>query len=96
MPQVVSPVEPAVRSPGKGDRLFGAVLRPGKRVLLQFTRHFRDMHDRVSYLVGVEDVGRQRVATSVSDAAISVDNDVSHHATGNVRGSDSTDRRAAV
>ena len=48
-------------------------------------------------LVGVEDIRRQGVATPVADAAICVDNPPSHDAgTGNVSGSDSTDRSAAV
>jgi len=48
-------------------------------------------------LVGVEDVRRQGVATPVPFTAICVDSHPRHDAgTGNVSGSDSTDRSAAV
>jgi hypothetical protein len=48
-------------------------------------------------LVGVKDGRCQCVATPVADAAICVDSHPTHDAgTGNVSGSDSTDRSAAV
>ena len=47
-------------------------------------------------LVGVKDVRRQRVAAPVSLAAVCVDTDTAHVATGKVNGSDSTDLSAAV
>jgi hypothetical protein len=47
-------------------------------------------------LVGVEDIRCQGVATPVADAAICVDGHTTHLGTGNVNGSDSTDRSAAV
>jgi len=57
---------------------------------------FTDEHDGVADLVGVEDVGRQAVTAPVAGAAVGVDRDVGHDGTGNIRGSDSTDRSAAV
>ena len=54
-------------------------------------------HYRVADLVSVKDFRRQGVATPVADAAICVNIDACHGAgTGNVNGSDSTDRNAAV
>ena len=55
----------------------------------------------MSDLVGIEDVGRQRVAASVPGAAVSVNEDAGHGFeagvdTGKISGSDSTDRSAAV
>jgi hypothetical protein len=48
-------------------------------------------------VVGVKNIRRQGVTAPVTDAAIYVDIDVSHDvSTGNVNGSDSTDRNAAV
>ena len=47
-------------------------------------------------LVGVKDVRRQRVAAPVSLAAVCVDTNTAHVATGKVNGSDSTDLSAAV
>jgi hypothetical protein len=47
-------------------------------------------------LVGIEDVRRQRVAAPVPLAALRVDTNTTHVGTGNVNGSDSTDRSAAV
>ena len=66
-------------------------------MLLEFTGDFPEEHYRVSDLVGVEDVGRERVAASVPGAAVSVDPDAGHSVgTGKISGSDSTDRSAAV
>ena len=74
-------------------------------MLLEFTGDFPDAHYRVSDFVGIEDVGRQRVAASVPGATISVNRDAGHgfetgfetgEATGKISGSDSTDRSAAV
>jgi hypothetical protein len=50
----------------------------------------------VPYLVGIEDVRRQRVAAPVSLAALRVDTDTTHVGTAKVSGSDSTDLSAAV
>jgi hypothetical protein len=47
-------------------------------------------------LVGVKDVRCQRVAAPVPFAAVCVDTDTAHVATGKVNGSDSTDLSAAV
>ena len=56
-----------------------------------------DKHLGVPNLVGVENVGRQRVAAPVPGAAIRVDSDLAHGvATGNVSGSASTERRPVV
>ena len=66
-------------------------------MLLEFTGDFPDEHYRVSDLVGIEDVGRQRVTAPVPGAAVSVDPDAGHSVgTGKISGSDSTDRSAAV
>ena len=53
-------------------------------------------HDRMPNLVGVEDVRRQGVAAPMPFAPICIDGDAGHVCTGNVSGSDSTDRSAAV
>ncbi len=68
---------------------------------LELTGDVVDAHDRMSNLVGIKDVRRQRVAAPVPLAAVCVDTDTRHGfetalATGNVNGSDSTDRNAAV
>ncbi|BBX45423.1 hypothetical protein MCOO_14380 [Mycobacterium cookii] len=47
-------------------------------------------------LVGVEDLRRQAVAAAMTDATLGVHIDAYHVGTGNVSGSDSTDRSAAV
>jgi hypothetical protein len=47
-------------------------------------------------LVGIKDLRRQCVAAPVPLAAICVDTDTTHVATGKVSGSDSTDLSAAV
>ena len=48
-------------------------------------------------VVGVEHFGRQRVAASVPGTTVRVDRDAAHGvATGNVSGSDSTERSAVV
>ncbi len=66
-------------------------------LLLQLAGDLLDAHDRVPNLVGVEDVGRQGVAAPVPEAAIQVDENLGHEVgTGNVSGSASTDRSAAV
>ena len=66
-------------------------------MLFKFTGDFGDTQYRVSDLVGVEDIRCQRVAAPVPGAAVSVDKDAGHRfETGNVSGSDSTDRSAAV
>ena len=64
-------------------------------MLLLIFGDFGDAHDRMSDLVGIEDVGCQPVAGSVPNTAIRID--ASHRAgTGNVKGSASTERSAAV
>ena len=81
----------------KCDRLLRTVLLTDNGVLLEFTGDVCDAHYRVSDLVGIENVGRERVAASMPGAALSVDGDAGHcFTTGNVSGSDSTDRSAAV
>jgi hypothetical protein len=62
---------------------------------LEVTRDLVDEHDAVAHVVGVEDVGPQGVAAAVTGAAFGVDGDAGHD-TEKVRGSDSTDRNAAV
>ena len=69
----------------------------GDGLRLEFTGDVLDEHDGVAEFVGVEDVGRQGVAAPMAGATVSVDGDAGHVAgTGNVSGSDSTDRSAAV
>jgi hypothetical protein len=79
------------------DRALGAVLLGGDGMLLEFAGDVLDEDDRVSDLIGVEDVGRQGVAAPVTGATVSVDADTSHDiVTANVSGSDSTDLRPPV
>ena len=78
------------------DRSLGAVLLGLGSLRLEVTGDVLGEHDRVPDLVGIEDVRRQRVAAPVPFAAIRVDADTNHVGTGNVNGSDSTDRSAAV
>ena len=59
--------------PRECDRLLRAVLLAGDGMLFEFTGDFGDAHYRMSDLVGVEDVGRQRVAAAVPGAAVSID-----------------------
>jgi hypothetical protein len=86
-----------ISSLGERDRFLRAVAFRVSSLRLLLTGDVFDKHDRVPNLVGVEDVRRQGVATPVADAAICVDSHPGHDAgTGNVSGSDSTDRSAAV
>jgi len=79
------------------DGALGAVSLSVGGLRLEFTGDLVGMYRRVADLVGVKDFRRQGVATPVADAAICVNIDACHGAgTGNVNGSDSTDRNAAV
>ena len=78
------------------DRAFRAVLLGLRGLRFEVTGDVLDEHDRVPDLVGIEDVRRQRVAAPVPLAALRVDTNTTHVATGKVNGSDSTDRSAAV
>lgn len=79
------------------DRLLRAVLLGGDSLLLELAGDLRYAHDAVPDLVGVEDVGRQRIAASMPYAAICVDGDAGHGVgPGKVSGSVSTDRNPRV
>ena len=78
------------------DRSLGAVLLGLRGLRFEVTGDVLDEHDGVPYLVGIEDVRRQRVAAPVPLAALRVDTDTTHVGTGKVSGSDSTDLSAAV
>ena len=78
------------------DRALGAVLLGVRGLRLELAGDGLDAHDRVPNLVGVKDVRCQRVAAPVPFAAVCVDTDTAHVATGKVNCSDSTDLSAAV
>src|SRR5258708_36231032 len=87
----------ATRSRRQRDRLFRTILLTGDGMLLPFTGDFLDQHDRVSDLVGIEDVRCQRVTAAVAGTAVRVDRDATHRAaTPNVSGSAATDRNPAA
>jgi hypothetical protein len=89
-------ITPLRYSARQRDRSLGAVLLGLRGLRFEVTGDVLDEHDRVPDLVGIEDVRRQRVAAPVPLAALRVDTDTTHVGTGNVNGSDSTDRSAAV
>ena len=78
------------------DRAFGAVLLGVRGLRLEVAGDVLDEDNGVPNLVGVKDVRCQRVAAPVPFAAVCVDTDTTHFATGKINGSDSTDRSAAV
>ena len=78
------------------NRSLRAVLLGVHSLRLKFAGDVLDQNDRVPDVVGVENVRRQRVTAPVSFAALCIDTDASHVATGKVRGSDSTERSPAV
>jgi hypothetical protein len=78
------------------DRALGAVLLGGEGLRLQVAGDVLDEYDGMPNLVGVEDVGRQGIATPVPLTAVCVDTDTRHVGTRKVSGSDSTDLSAAV
>ena len=92
--RIVAPAaEPSRR---QCDRAFGAVLLRVRGPRLELTGDVLDENDGMPNLVGVKDVRCQRVAAPVPFAAVCVDTDTAHVATGKVNGSDSTDLSAAV
>jgi hypothetical protein len=94
--EISKDITPLRYSARQRDRSLGAVLLGLRGLRFEVTGDVLDEYDRVPDLVGIEDVRRQRVAAPVPLAALCVDADTTHVRTGNVNGSDSTDRSAAV